>query len=1034
MIGLALALGLLVPAPPAPTPAADTRAVEAVVVRKDGRAVRATFARAPEPEQLADADHVWLWSASAPPVRLAADAVFPSFEKVRSNAGDTAPARLEVKSFLPGGKRGRGVRVIAAPAAMWDEVPEDLLPSWVAGEGGAVTLPRSKEPYRIRAVAPGAGSAWAEVAPRARSAAVTLHPATDLRILVTNRERRELDAVLRLSDSEAQMREPHPVAVFRAERGAILLPSAPLADLAAVFEAEDHVPLALSGRLPDLPRNVVLEPGATVRGRFVDGQKAPVAGAEVMAEWWASPTVERVMTRATASAADGAWILRGVPLRTLAITVERAGFARIQRSLEPDGPVIDLGTIVLAPAVQLAVRVLGPDREPVQDAAVALSPQREVKTGADGVARFTGLARNEPLRLVVTAPGYLRQTEDVPAPLPAEHRITLPKSFRVTGRYVLPDGQPVPGAALKVMAGGRDSRRDLESDGSFDLDLQPELAAELMFVAPAARELRLPVEAGRAGETRDLGEIHPLPGATVVGKALSAVDLQPVGGARVWALRPSTLPLLAWARGDVLEARTAPDGSFVLSGGEPSPMLLRIDAAGHARAYRTVEPRAGEEQADAGEIHLTEGTTLRVLAADDNEGATARADLRGEWFDADVLSAEVRDGVATLRHVPAGPVLVAVRSGGALVCEKSVDVPPDTESLDVDCTEGPPLVRGQVLVGGEPASGMLRWSRAVRQTESIILNRASPAGLPRQRVVGETPQDVTLQTDDEGRFETSDLRPGPWSVAWLPDHGGTSPSRSITIEERGEQFVTLQFGTGAVQGLVVDDTEAPVEGAGVGIEEAEGGATTGPDGTFSIDGLQPGTYRLRARTPKRSSGLVTATIDDSGRSEPVRLKLDRDATEEVVIEVAGRNGEPAAGALVLLETEDGTLPLATADVNGKARFPLLPHVTRFRAAALHGGDWAFGAWAARGDRTLQIGETGALVVTAEELSGPVRLVEGSGWDVTALLARLGAGKILAPGRPADFRGLPPGSYAIAVGDARASAAVKAGESVQAKIR
>src|SRR6185295_3698706 len=108
--------------------------------------------------------------------------------------------------------------------------------------------------YRVRAVASGAGSAWVTVAPHARSATLTLHPAADLRILVTDGERRELEA-------------------------------APPVALAAVFEADGHVPLALSGPLPDLPRSVVLAPGATIRGRFVDRRKAPVGGVEVTAEW-----------------------------------------------------------------------------------------------------------------------------------------------------------------------------------------------------------------------------------------------------------------------------------------------------------------------------------------------------------------------------------------------------------------------------------------------------------------------------------------------------------------------------------------------------------------------------------------------------------------------------------------------------------------------------------------------------------------------------------------------------------------------------
>jgi len=107
-------------------------------------------------------------------------------------------------------------------------------------------------------------------------------------------------------------------------------------------------------------------------------------------------------------------------------------------------------------------------------------------------------------------------------------------------------------------------------------------------------------------------------------------------------------------------------------------------------------------------------------------------------------------------------------------------------------------------------------------------------------------------TDASGTLRFLGLPGGPLEVeALLPETGARG---ALPVEGREGTLarVTLLLpAVGVVRGTVVDRSGAPVPGAFVGVEEAEGiPARSGDDGSFVLKGLRPGhDYRLTARTP-----------------------------------------------------------------------------------------------------------------------------------------------------------------------------------------
>lgn len=977
-------------------------------------------------EQRARLAHAWSWSGRSAPRRVEPD-------RLGERLPETA-ARLRVRGGRP------GLRLVAAPVAMWRDVPEDLLPSWPVPAGGTLDLPVSSERWRLRLVGKGEGSWWVDVPAGARSAHLSPAPARDVELRVAAADGAVLGEVAGHLARGAESRDPAPWARYRAgqgaERGRLVIPSLPDQEEVSLTVVEiEHAPAVLRGLPGELPAEVRLAPGASLAGRLTDAAGRPVPGAQVRLETWVSTDLPRSYLRGAESGADGSWTIRGLPAGPAALLARAPGFAPHRARLDLAAGRQDLGAIVLQAGATLKVQAVDDRGEPVPGARIDAGPGLAATTDARGVASLTGAPAGEPLELTARADRHLPGKARVSPPFAALQRIELPRAFTVQGRFVDPGGAPVLDGTLVVLRGTSSRDEPLGDGGRFELSLAPsQTAGELLLSSPATRELRVALPSGAPGEVLDLGDLQAPPGAVVTGRVVRAADGSAVAGARVWLPRPSADgPLLAWASGDLLEARSDERGAFRLAGLAPGPALLRVDAAGLARAH--LEISLGSEPVDLGEVRLADGVTLSVRAEGSEDGALARVDLRGDWLELDMRSAPLRDGRADFHHLPPGRVTVSVVAGRRLLCEREVVL--EGTRAEVDCAADPLTVEGVVTAGGIPdGPGTLIWLPPAAATPGEVQTTVSPSGLRQQRMLGGGRPQVDVPVAADGSFRTGDLTPGSWRVAWHPSLGSPSAPQAVEIP-RGERYETrLDFPGFGVEGLVTDE-DRPVEGARVR-EIATGAlAVTGADGRFRLTGLEAGLVRLQARQDERASAVLELRLETGRRRDPVHLPLREPADPELRVAVLSADGAPVPGALVFLQEEGRGERILTTGADGRAALRVEPPFPpRLRLAATSGNLWALGSWtgweeAAEGLTLRLSGAAGTLRAVSESARGALRIVAQDGWDLSWLLTRLGGRPELSPDLPWRLDGLPAGTYTVTLGEASRTVRVQDGEAAEA---
>lgn len=559
------------------------------LVYRDGTFEALQTAQLLSRERCEGLSHAWAWSDSAAPRRIETD---------RIGEQRLSADRKRLQVHVQGAHALLGARLIAGPLQMWEEVPEDLMPSWPVPREGRLTLPLDQgRPWRLRLAGGGHGTWWVDL-PRGRTS-LTLAPvpASGVDLLVTGEDGRPLEgAWMRLLEG-AQGRRGGPAvwAIHRSERGRVAVPGLPAAEeVTAIFRAPEHAPTVLSGRPSEFPAQVTLRSGATLTGRFTDEAGRPVAGAKVLFESWVAPDVTGLTRTVVETASDGTWTVTGLPAGESVLLAQARGFAPYRARHDLKQGKTDLGTASLRRGKPLRIAVLDDVGEPVAEAVVEGGVGLSAHTDAKGLAVLKEIDPGTALDLSVRAPRYLPWRSRIDPPFPSLQRVGLQRAFTVTGSLLGPDGSPVDGGLAVLRRGSLSSSMSLQPGGGFELELPPGVAAELTLSSPATRELRMTLEAGLPGEVRDLGALRAPSGVEVTGRVTSADSGRPVTGARIWLPRPSESGwLLAWADRDLIEATSAEDGSFRLTGAPDGPLQLRIDAAGFARAHRAVQPPRG---------------------------------------------------------------------------------------------------------------------------------------------------------------------------------------------------------------------------------------------------------------------------------------------------------------------------------------------------------------------------------------------------------------------------------------------------------
>ncbi len=340
-----------------------------------------------------------------------------------------------------------------------------------------------------------------------------------------------------------------------------------------------------------------------VVGRALDVGGAPLAGVEIRA----AERPEAVLAR---SAGDGGFEFE-TELRHLRLEGARAGYATVRSGIVSEDAPQREALVVLAPAVDLAGRVVDPAGEGLAEAVLDVHDDwqgligfplpldgtemrtSEARSGADGAFEFVSAPRLPGRKLRVRRAGFEAAWLEMPEfstrdlEIRLEPRRTTPDPERVAyfGVVTFPDGTPAAGATVRL-AGASTS---CDRDGRFELVRAGWTADDVLLVAllegwqPAIWGEIGPPPEERPASIGPLGLVLPGPSLSLAGR-LELADGTPASGWNVRLLDPTVLdanqtpPPTAETLGQEFSgwARTDERGRFELTGLAERDYRLRL--------------------------------------------------------------------------------------------------------------------------------------------------------------------------------------------------------------------------------------------------------------------------------------------------------------------------------------------------------------------------------------------------------------------------------------------------------------------------
>jgi hypothetical protein len=628
----------------------------------------------------------------------------------------------------------------------------------------------------------------------------------------------------------------------------------------------------------------------------------------------------------------------------------------------PEGPV----RLVLEPPAGTTVRVLGPDRRPVDHARLAvtalahlavpdeLAGRLEARTDRDGEAVIPAFAAEEITSVRVAAP-RLGMQRGRPSRPDAEgiRTVTLEPAGRVAGRLVGDDGRPVAGLAVRATAypegidlGRMVGTAEVASDAAGRFDI-PALAAGRLVLTLGFRPGEPPAYRGQppvnqvveAGRTANV-EIALRRAVLVRGLVRERGTGAPIPGVR---------PVLNPARGGDASAVSDAEGRFAgftlgnqpygFLYGAPRPYVIPTDApeaVGHL-----LPPGATEYTLPP--IELARGAAVRGVVVDEAERPVTAALVRASWEPPGGLlqsltaqtdgKGEFRlEGVDPLADLRLTASCRGASTGAATPARADAERP---VTLRISPAHTTPLAGRVVDAAGRPIEGAsvrISWSRT-RNAQGRVWRR--------DPVRFDGPED--LVTDAEGRFRTPYGLPRDVEYQAQVRGAGRLPGQTEWIRPGDGREATFPDAVlrrlRVVTGRVVDGQGRPVGGVTV-LQSGDGPmrtrAVTDEHGRVRIGGLVEDRAFLFAR--KEGFRFQGRPIDGADEVELVLTRVD----------------EPPA---VTLRTIPGALP--KEEEIALARRLLAPYAERVAARGDDGQKYRVLSKLALADpaRVLELAET-----------------------------------------------------------------------------
>ena len=718
-----------------------------------------------------------------------------------------------------------------------------------------------------------------------------------------------------------------PVSGVTADLGDLLLPA--MATLTGTVVDERGTPIAGARvRATDLPMPEAFAGVADFRtggALLLSAEMTDGAGDRLFLP---PPSMSRLESRlpfpTTKTDAAGRFELTGVPPGLVVVVIDdgvHLPFARSGVATGAAGGRRDIGTLALADGAPLAVHVRGADGKPVPapqlfagsplPAAPIAVMKVPTQRDPDGSARFTGLADG---KVWIAARADERHDFTVVA-LPevsvGEATITLQTPHALTLTVLDSANQPLQGVTLygRVVKENQvpdfllppvalaDRTQSAEPGQYVVSDLDP-VNWEITALATGVPQQRINVDLTGGDAT---AEIRFAAGHKASVRVVSATDGSPVEWALVEAYPDDDTMELELFEGPASSRRTDAQGLARFPSLPAGNVRFSVNHPGHAVTEATTTLPAEDEL----RIALSDGGRIAGQVLDRGvppaEPLVVLLMCEDAPGDSDLPRFALTDpeGRFGFERVEPGPVGLQARSRmevGASVSLFETFANSPLAEADATVTDGAKtevllevgaalegtetgMVSGQVTVNGAPASGwkVRTWGKVRR----------------------------SVSTADDGRFDLGRIAAGEGTLlvsAPAQDIEGSTEAVQIDLKPDEQLWVPIALTVGAISGHVRAATDGqPLAGVQVfaAADDEEGrwnrqpSTVTAHDGSFTIDPVVAGRYRIRARADGYAQA-ATEPFDVSAfqTRSGIVLRLPQALVVRGTVEVEGSTEKP----------------------------------------------------------------------------------------------------------------------------------------------